>query len=357
MSVVHERVPSVDHRVARGATPTHPPLVELEDAVRRHPEQIGRGGTGTCHRVATREGARVLKVLPTPGLPLRGRLRREIDRVAAVVHPGLVAIHAVEERDDRVLVLREWVEGPTLDQILAKRGALPFAEAAPLFRQVAEAIGELHRRGIAHREPKPGHVVVGTNGAKTIDAGLPSYDESYLPPEWVSLRIVTTRSDLWSLGVLFVHVLAGSPPMHGGVLPRATPEPLRALVDRMLAEDPMKRPPSVRPVLEVLAKLRGYDDIEEEVSGLVLVDDVRTPKSVPPPLPRPSAPERAIVAPERAIAEESTDAMMVPVGLASIQAEWRAGMQRTWGSVRRATRSAVSWARRRLDDLRARLRR
>jgi serine/threonine protein kinase len=187
-----------------------------------------------------------------------------------------------------------------------------------------------------------------------IDAGLPSYDESYVPPEWLSLKLSTTRSDLWQLGALAVHVLCGSPPSKGGVLPRATPEPLQTVVQRLLSMDPAARPPSVRPVLDVLAAIRDADDVEEEVSGLVLVDDVRTAtQSTPPPLPVKKA---QIVVPE-----ESTDALMVPVGFASVRAAWLEGIRRAWASIQRTWRS-LPWASTRwrttlsLERLRARLR-
>lgn len=294
------------------------PASSATDPIPADAKVIGTGRTGTAYRVASPEGPTTLKVVEWTGPTPKIELRRELERLSRATHEGLAAIRRVGERNGRLHVVRDWVEGPSLAAVLADRRVLPFAEAAPVLRSVAEAIGALHRSGFVHREVKPGHVIGVGHAAKLIDAGLPSLDRDYTPPEWSAHRISTSRSDLWQLGALTVHVLGGAPPRRGGRLPSSAPRALEGIVDALLSEDPRGRPFGVRPFLDVLRLLSGFDDVEE-ISGLVELDPkpvAKPPAVVAKPAPVVAKPPPWVAKPAPAVAkplvvEETTPAPAV----------------------------------------------
>src|SRR5439155_4425998 len=113
---------------------------------------LGAGGMGEVWRARdTRLGREVaLKVLPDglAGDPDRlARLEREARLLAALNHPGIAAIHGLEQADGVPLLVLELVEGPTLAERL-RRGPLPVREALEISRQIAEALEAAHEKGI-----------------------------------------------------------------------------------------------------------------------------------------------------------------------------------------------------------------
>ena len=129
---------------------------------------LGAGGMGEVWRARdTRLGREVaLKVLPD-GLaadPDRlARLEREARLLAALNHPGIAAIHGIEQADGVPLLVLELVEGPTLAERL-RRGPLPVREALEVGRQIAEALEAAHEKGIIHRDLKPSNIKLTPQG-------------------------------------------------------------------------------------------------------------------------------------------------------------------------------------------------
>lgn len=123
-------------------------------------EQLGRGGMGVVWRavdeVLGREVAvkelRTYSDMSAPELgDLRLRMQREARAAARVRHPGVVAVHDVTEHEGRPVIVMELVEGPSLDGVLAERGALDAREAAAIGARVLEALAAAHRAGVLHR--------------------------------------------------------------------------------------------------------------------------------------------------------------------------------------------------------------
>ena len=99
-------------------------------------------------------------------------LRREAQLLASLNHPGIAAIHGLEEADGQLFLVLELVEGEDLAERL-KRGKVPLDEALVIARQIAEALEEAHEKGIVHRDLKPANVKVTPDGkVKVLDFGL-----------------------------------------------------------------------------------------------------------------------------------------------------------------------------------------
>src|SRR4051812_35853144 len=123
---------------------------------------IGAGGMGEVYRAkdSTLKRDVALKVLPAAVANDRerlARLQREAEVLAAVNHPHIAQIYGVEHAGDTFALVMELVEGEDLAQRLA-RGPIPFDEALPIARQVAEALEAAHEQGIIHRDLKPANI-------------------------------------------------------------------------------------------------------------------------------------------------------------------------------------------------------
>ena len=138
---------------------------------------LGAGGMGEVYRATdTKLGREVaLKVLPAEVAqdPERlARFRREAQLLASLNHPGIAAIHGLEEADGQLFLVLELVEGEDLAERL-KRGPLPLDEALAIAKQIAEALEGAHEKGIVHRDLKPANVKLTPDGkVKVLDFGL-----------------------------------------------------------------------------------------------------------------------------------------------------------------------------------------
>ena len=269
-----------------------------------------------------------LGLAPGGSTPDLGRAEREARLAARLNHPHVVAVYdLVIEADEQWLVM-EYVEGATLAALVQRDGALTPDAAAPILRQVADALAAAHAAGIVHRDVKPSNILVAPDGqvklsdfgiaraeadASLTQTGLVTGSPAYLSPEVASGQQATTASDVWSLGATTYFTLAGHPPydVGGNVLgamyrivhedpPRLTNAGwLTPLLDSTMTTDPSER----WPMAQVRDFLAGTP-VPERTQTLRAVPLAPPPPTTPPPTPAP-APAPAPV-PASAPAHRST---------------------------------------------------
>jgi serine/threonine protein kinase len=264
-------------------------------------DRLGTGGAGLVylarHEVLGKRFA--IKVLPQacagdPGV--LERFRREARAAAALDHPNVMQVYDFREEDGMSYLVMEYVEGPTLQQLLHRRGRLDIATACEYARQAALGLQHAHEHGLVHRDVKPGNLMVDAGGTvKVLDLGLARYEadaekegesltklfnsnqvlgtSDYLSPEQaLSLHDVDGRADIYSLGATLYALLTGKPPFPDGSIAKKlmlhqtemptpvhairpeVPEDLSDLIAKMLAKKPDDRFASAGVVALALAR-------------------------------------------------------------------------------------------------------
>src|SRR6267378_6298532 len=137
---------------------------------------IGAGGMGEVYRARDTRLDRIvaIKVLPThlaDRAELRERFEREARVVASLNHPHICVLHDIGQQDSIDYLVMEYLEGETLAQRLVK-GSLPLEQVLQYAIEIADALDKAHRKGITHRDLKPGNVMLTKTGTKLLDFGL-----------------------------------------------------------------------------------------------------------------------------------------------------------------------------------------
>ena len=259
---------------------------------------IGEGGMGQVYRAHDPSLDRdiAIKVLPVElaanPVTVR-RFRLEAKAVAALNHPNVVTIHAVEELDGVHFLTMELIDGVSLGKLIAE-APLSVDRFFGVFVPLADALAAAHGRGITHRDLKPANVMVTDEGrVKVLDFGLAKFVDPqggldvtrtapmtgagvivgtfpYMSPEQVEGKPVDHRSDLFSLGVVMYEASTGRRPFQGGsgpalmsailrdVPPSASklrpnlPSSLAHLIDTCLEKSPGERCQSAADLLSDL---------------------------------------------------------------------------------------------------------
>ena len=308
-SVIWSQLFPSDNELAAGA-----PLLGTEGlqlgqfAIR---ERIGLGGMGAVFSAVDKELDRIvaLKILsPAQSHDIASvkRFQNEARSAARLDHENVAKVYAVGEEYGLHYIAFEFVAGLNVREILNQRGKLAPAESLNFVLQIAGALLHTSAAGVVHRDIKPSNIIIKPNGrAKLVDWGLAratsvSQEASqeltvagttlgtfdYISPEQAKdPRTVDARSDIYSLGCTFYHMLTGEPPYGEGTVlqklldhqgkkvpdPReknpAVPLGMSTVVMKMMMPEPEKRHQSVESLLKdlmILASRLGLRGIPAE---------------------------------------------------------------------------------------------
>ncbi|MDA8019205.1 MAG: protein kinase [Thermoanaerobaculia bacterium] len=244
--------------------------------------RLGRGAMGTVYRgydprLGREVALKTIRLDPTSDedrrTELLERLRNEAVTIARLSHPNVVAVYDMGDTPDTAYIAMELVDGMSLSDYLKIRGSMPVQDLVPVAREIASGLAQSHARGVAHRDVKPGNVLLGRDGAvKVSDFGLAAVVSSvvedttelsgtpgYVPPEVLSQKGYTQRGDCFALGALIYEAVAGEHPLagkslrdtilntlHGRFRPLheflKLPDELNRLVTELMSLNPADRP-------------------------------------------------------------------------------------------------------------------
>jgi ABC-type branched-subunit amino acid transport system substrate-binding protein/streptogramin lyase len=192
---------------------------------------LGRGGMGVVYRAwdESLERPVALKLI-APELAederFRVRFLRESRLAASLDHPNVVPIHEAGERDGQLYIAMRYVEGDDLRTLLDREGKLSPDRALGMLAQIADALDAAHRRGLVHRDVKPGNVLLDEDGhaylsdfgitkqvgGASTDTGRVAGTLDYLAPEQIRGEAVDGRTDCYALACVLYECLSGAPP-------------------------------------------------------------------------------------------------------------------------------------------------
>ncbi|WP_406835244.1 bifunctional serine/threonine-protein kinase/ABC transporter substrate-binding protein [Streptomyces sp. AHU1] len=301
--------------------------------------RLGAGGMGVVYLARSPGGALVaLKVLlaeyaEEPGF--KGRFRREVEVARRVDSPSVVPLVDADPDAESPWLATAFVPGPSLAEAVTAYGPLSERGLRVLGIRLAEALAEVHRAGLVHRDLKPGNVLIAHDGPRLIDFGIARAPEDrtltatgvvvgtpgYLSPEQAEGRVgdgIGPASDVFSLGCVLAFAATGRAPFGSGavdaLLFRAVHDPadlegvptwLRDVLDRCLEKDPARRPDAGELVRELTADGGAQDGRASDA----VPQDQGTPEAAPQDegadgwLPEPVT---------RLIAERSAAALALP---------------------------------------------
>ncbi len=245
---------------------------------------IGEGGMGQVWKARDTRLNRFVAI-KTSQKRFSERFEREAQAIAALNHPNICSLYDVGPD----YLVMEYVEGKPIG------GPVPVSEALTLAGQILDALDAAHRKGITHRDLKPGNILLGQNGVKVLDFGLAKIEHApggetsaatqtmpltgegsilgtlqYMSPEQIEGHEADARSDIFAFGLVFYEMITGKrpftgksqasliasilkeqpPPLHD--LQPLTPPGLERVLQTCLEKDPDKRWQSAREVKHAL---------------------------------------------------------------------------------------------------------
>ena len=154
-------------------------------------------------------------------------------------HPGLVKVYERGQYGQQLFVAMEWIEGPSLADVVARGDRLPLEDCLDIMRQLTEGVTQVHGAGIVHRDLKPANVMLlpleergrlvklldfdiarTSSLTRLTETGVIVGTVGYLAPEQIQGGEVDRRTDVWSLGVVLYELLAGALPLDAETLQR-----------------------------------------------------------------------------------------------------------------------------------------
>lgn len=245
-------------------------------------EMIGGGGMADVYKAHDRllDRAVAVKILHQQyanDAEFVEKFRMEATGAAKLAHPNIVNIYDVGEDGGSQYIVMEYVSGPTLKEVIQQKGRLEPVEAVRIAKEIASALESAHRHKLVHCDIKPHNILVMPDGhvkvtdfgiARAVSASTMTYSGSvmgsvhYFSPEQAKGAAITTKSDVYSLGVVLYEMLTGELPFNGETsvsialkhlqeepapvrqLCPSVPPVLEAIVQKAMSKDPAARPDS-----------------------------------------------------------------------------------------------------------------
>jgi AraC family transcriptional regulator of adaptative response/methylated-DNA-[protein]-cysteine methyltransferase len=276
----------------RGAARTSAGVGETVAGRFRLLDRLGEGGMGIVYRALDTELDEIvaLKLLrpeaPVADPAVLEQVAHEVRLTRRITHPNVVRTFELGQSAGARFLVMEYVEGVSLDEVIARRGSLPPEAVVVLGMQLCRALAVVHARGVVHRDVKPQNVLLTAMGeVKLADFGIAALRESaalragagsptgtplYMAPEQLLGEAVGPRADLYAVGVVLHECLTGRVPFEARTpaalaaeilrgLParrpsdHAIPSALGEVLGAALAADAARRPPSAAALHDRLA--------------------------------------------------------------------------------------------------------
>src|ERR1700681_3109796 len=247
---------------------------------------IGAGGMGEVYRATDTRLDRIvaIKVLPphlADSSELKERFEREARTIASLNHPHICTLYDIGHQDGTDYLVMEYLEGETLEQRLRK-GPLPLEQVLQYAIEIADALDKAHRKGVTHRDLKPGNIMLTKAGTKLLDFGLaklrqdaapatplsqlPTANEpltaqgsivgtlQYMAPEQLEGKEVDARTDIFAFGAVVYEMVTGRRAFEGKSQASVISAILSSDPPPMSSLQPMTPPALDRVVKRCLAK-------------------------------------------------------------------------------------------------------
>ena len=267
---------------------------------------LGRGGFSTVYLVKSLKynNVYVAKVTPIPTEPTSlDATEAEITALMNLSHPNIIKFFDHFTHGTDFIMILEYCSGGCLQNILESGHGLPLPNFISYGRQILSALAFCHKKNIAHRDIKPGNILLDSEGrVKLSDFGIALTDADqlhqtfsgsllYEPPEVINKKAHNPMlADIWSLGVLFAYMINGSLPWHCdniGLLKArisaakyklrsSTPPDVAALIGRMIVVDPTERPTAEQLLNDPLFRIDKL--LEKKLSDPDIVPDALSPR-------------------------------------------------------------------------------
>jgi serine/threonine-protein kinase len=264
---------------------------------------LGRGAMGEVYRADDlRSGQPVALKLLTDLGPLHGdalaRFTSEVRLARTIAHPNVCRVFDIGEAEGWHYLSMEYVDGETLVSVRERIGRLPPEKAYDIATQLCAGLAAAHEHGVLHRDLKPANIMLDGRGrVRIMDFGLAMQagdrvdriagTPAYIAPEQLIGKPPTTRSDLFSLGLVIYEVVTGTRAIHASSFAERAVAPIRPetlsfpagtdprvkdAIRECLASDPAER---ARSALHVAAQLPGGDAISAALAdGRVPTPDI-----------------------------------------------------------------------------------
>ncbi|MDQ7053954.1 MAG: protein kinase [candidate division KSB1 bacterium] len=249
-------------------------------------EKLGEGGMGVVYKALDTKLDRTVAIKFLPGhigadAEERKRFEIEAKAAAALNHPNITTIHAIEEHSGEMFIVMEYIEGRELRDIVEAAGPPTPADAMDFAMQIAAGLQAAHEKGIVHRDIKSANIMVTPSGrVKVMDFGLAKIGAgaqltreqstlgtvAYMSPEQTRGEPVDHRTDIWAFGVVLYEMLTGELPFKGDYeqatiysilneepeYPGDLPSRWKAILQRALAKDRNRRYSQINELMQEL---------------------------------------------------------------------------------------------------------